>query len=201
MIAETQDIERPPLTMPEREAALLEACYRDADNILEYGAGGSTVLAAELSGKHITSVESDRRWVRRMRRWFALTPPVQGSSVELVWANIGATSDWGHPADDTAWRRFADYPLGIWKRKGLPHPDVVLVDGRFRVGCALATAFNITRPVTLLFDDYTRHNGYRQVEGFIGVPEMTGRMARFRVEPAAIPADRLLQIVKFMSRP
>lgn len=187
--------------MPDEVAELVADAYARADTILEYGAGGSTVLAADLPGKHITSVESDRGWVRRMRRWFSANPPAQGTSVDVVWADIGKTSDWGHPADEGDWRKFAHYPLGVWQRRVTPHPDVVLVDGRFRIGCALATAFNITRPVTLLFDDYTRHRGFRQVEEYLGAPTMTGRMARFRIAPAAIPANRLLQIIKFMSRP
>lgn len=194
-------MQRPHLTMPPEAAERLALAYRQADVILEYGSGGSTVLAAGLPGKHVMSVESDRVWVRRMRRWFRENPPADGTSVEVIWSNIGETGDWGHPADDSAWRRFPRYPLGVWQREGFRHPDVVLVDGRFRIGCALATAFCITRPVTLLFDDYARHKGMRrQVETYLGQPQMTGRMAEFRVTPTDIPANNLLQIIKFMSR-
>lgn len=197
----TITVPRPELTMPPDVAALVMDCYGAAQTILEYGSGGSTVLASEMTGKHVVSVESDRGWVRKMRRWFIANPPAQDTTVDVVLSDIGPTTDWGHPAGDDHWRRFARYPLGIWQRDGFRHPDVVLVDGRFRIGCALATAFNVTRPVTLLFDDFTRHTGFRQVEEYLGRPEMTGRMARFRVEPTPVPAHRLLQIIKFMSRP
>ncbi|MBK0326585.1 hypothetical protein I5535_04690 [Rhodobacteraceae bacterium F11138] len=200
MTVQTMDMQPPGLTMPPDAAELVTRVYERAQAILEYGAGGSTVLAANMAGKHVTTVESDRAWVRRMRRWFQSNPPGDGTTVDVVWANIGDTTDWGHPVNDDSWRRFSNYPLRIWQRDGFRHPDAVLVDGRFRIGCALATVFSITRPVTLLFDDYTRHASYRQVEEYLGQPRMTGRMAEFRVKPAAIPADRLLQIVKFMSR-
>lgn len=193
--------ERPSVIMPDEVAGLVRDTYAQADTILEYGAGGSTVMAAELPDKHVVSVESDRRWVRCMRRWFVANPPAEGTTVDVIWSDIGKTAEWGHPADDSDWRKFASYPLGVWQRRKVPHPDVVLVDGRFRIGCALATAFSIERPVTLLFDDYTRRKGFSQVEEFLGVPVMTGRMARFRVAPATVPANRLLQIIKFMSRP
>lgn len=194
-------IDRPDLTMPDQEAATLRAAYEQADVILEYGSGGSTVLAADMPGKHITSVESDRKWARRMRRWFDENPPTTGTTADIVWVNIGKTKAWGHPQDHSFWRRFADYPLAVWQRDGFRHPDVVLVDGRFRAGCALAAAFNITRPVRLLFDDYKARKRHHRVEEFLGAPQLAGRMAIFDVKPLTIPAHRLLQIVNFMIRP
>ena len=53
--------DRPTLTLPEAEAALITAAYDKAEVILEYGSGGSTVLAADL-GKKVVAVESDRDW-------------------------------------------------------------------------------------------------------------------------------------------
>ncbi|MFC6687430.1 hypothetical protein [Jhaorihella thermophila] len=192
---------RPVLTMPEAEAGAVRSAYRAARVILEYGSGGSTVLAAEMPGKHVTSVESDRRWARMMKQWFRQNPPAKDTTVEVIWSNIGPTRDWGQPKDQGAWHRFARYPLGVWRREDLPHPDVVLVDGRFRIGCALATAFNIRRPVTLLFDDYAGRKWFHQVEDFLGAPLMVGRMGVFEVEPQPVPPHRLLDVIRFMQRP
>ena len=193
--------ERPTLTMPEAEAGMLRAAYDGAESILEYGSGGSRVLAAGMAGKRVTSVESDRGWLRRMKRWFAANPPAESTLVNLVWANIGPTRNWGHPADLSQWQKFATYLLGVWQRDGFVHPDVVLVDGRFRIGCALATAFGITRKVTLLFDDYASRGWFAQVEEFLGTPRLVGRMAVFEVAPMAVPPDRLKKIIRFMQRP
>lgn len=201
MTLQAAHIERPVLTMPAPEAQALRSAYQAAHVILEYGSGGSTVMAAEMPGKHVTSVESDRKWARMMKRWFEASPAAEGSTVDIIWSNIGKTRDWGHPVDDSEWRRFADYPLSVWKRKDFRHPDVVLVDGRFRVGCALGTAFSITRPVTLLFDDYARRKWFHRVEEFIGAPRLIGRMGVFDVQPTAIPAAKLMQIFRYMTRP
>ncbi len=199
-VASTQ-VERPALTLPPEEAEALRSAYAEASVILEYGSGGSTILAAEMEGKRVTSVESDRGWARMMKQWFIENPPSRESQVDIRWVNIGETHDWGHPVTTERWRDYSDYPLGVWKTGATPHPDVVLVDGRFRVGCALATAFNIERPVTLLFDDYTRRKWMHEVEAFIGTPLIVGRMGVFHIEPCVIPADRLDRVIHFMTLP
>ncbi|MCE0504632.1 hypothetical protein LR948_04650 [Roseivivax sp. GX 12232] len=197
----TEVISRPELTMPEAEAALLRAEYARAEVILEYGSGGSTVLAGEMPGKQVTSVESDPDWARMMQGWFAAHPPAEGTQVEVLWSDIGATREWGHPVDDTEWKRYPRYPLEVWTKEGFRQPQVVLVDGRFRQGCALAAKFLARTPLTLLFDDYVQRRHYHQVEEFLGPPEITGRMARFEIIPEPIPPARLLRIMQLMVRP
>ncbi len=191
-------VTRPELTMPEPEAALLRDAYARADVILEYGSGGSTVMAAEL-GKTVFSVESDQDWAQMMRQWFAENP--SDGTVDIIWSDIGETKEWGHPKTEKEWRRFARYPLEVWNLTEFQHPDVVLVDGRFRQGCALACSFMASKPVDLYFDDYSRRKHYHVVEEYLGHPEITGRMAHFRVTPQPIPPEHLLQVVNLMQRP
>ncbi len=187
--------------MPEAEAALLRAAYEDARVILEYGSGGSTVMAAEMGGKTVFSVESDPDWAQMMQGWFAAHPPVAGTTVEVLLSDIGPTREWGYPVDESEWRRFARYPLEIWGKPRFVQPDVVLVDGRFRIGCALAALYQTRAPIRLFFDDYANRKHYHKVEDFLGRPEITGRMAEFRVTPTPIPAERLLSLVTLMQRP
>lgn len=194
-------ISRPELTLPEAEAERVRTAYRQARVILEYGSGGSTLIAAEMQGKTIFSVESDRNWAQMMRDWFARNPPAGDSTVDVIWSDVGETREWGYPKTDRHWQRYADYPLGVWQLPGFRQPDVVLVDGRFRAGCAMATAFLTTRPVMLLVDDYKRRKGYHAIEEFLGAPRLTGRMAEFEVHPMPVPAGRLLTIIRMMTRP
>jgi hypothetical protein len=200
-VSEAAALRRPELTLPEAEADALRAAYADASVILEYGSGGSTVMAAEMPGRTVFSVESDKAWAEGMRAWFHANPPAEGTSVEVIWSDIGATKEWGQPKDDSEWRLWPRYPLGVWRHKGFRQPDVVLVDGRFRVGCALAAAFLTKAPLTLLFDDYKTRPRYARVEEWLGTPLMIGRMAVFEVVPTPIPPDRLLQVVQYMQRP
>ena len=187
--------QRPESSMPAAERAALTAAYAAAATILEYGAGGSTALAADMPGKTVFTVESDPAWVAGMRAWFGANPPA--ATVHLHAADIGPTRDWGHPADDTMFRRWPGYALSVWDRPDFVHPDVVLVDGRFRVACLLTTAFRIARPVTVLFDDYAGRRHYHGVEEFLRPAAMIGRMARFDLVPQTIPADRLGWVLKY----
>lgn len=194
-------IDRPELTMPEAEAALLRESYARASVILEYGSGGSTVLASEMPGKTVFTVESDKNWAQMMRGWLAQNPPVQDTEVDVIWSDVGETGEWGRPVDDSEWRRYPRYALEVWGLPEFRQPDVVLVDGRFREGCALAAAFLSEAPLTLLFDDYERRKQYHHVEDFLGKPELTGRMARFEITPQPIPPRRLLRIMQLTVRP
>lgn len=187
--------------MPEAESALLRETYGRAGVILEYGTGGSTVVASELPGRTVFAVESDRDWAQMMRGWFDQNPPAEGTQVDVIWSDIGATKEWGHPVDDGEWRRWPRYPLEVWELPEFRQPDVVLVDGRFREGCALAAAFLAEKPLTLLFDDYAQRKQYHKVEEFLGQPEVTGRMARFEITPQPVPAKRLLRIMQLTMRP
>lgn len=199
---QAEAIARPELTLPGAEAAHLREVYAHAGVILEYGSGGSTVVAAEMAGKRVFSVESDQAWAEMMRGWFAQNPPAPGTEVDVIWSDVGPTKEWGFPLDASGWKHYARYPLKVWDMAGFAQPDVVLVDGRFRTGCALAAALRTTRPITLLFDDYAPRKHYHRVEDFIGSPRrMIGRMADFEVTPLALnPAD-LLTVIEMMMRP
>lgn len=194
-----ETLERPRLTLPEAEAAAVTAAYQQASVILEYGSGGSTVLAAELPGKTVFSVESDAGWAAMMLAWFAAHPPL--ADLHLHHADIGPTKEWGAPRTDAGFRKWPGYPVSVWDREDFLPPDVVLIDGRFRAACFLTTLFRTTRPVTLLWDDYTTRPSYHEMESFCPLVRTHGRMAEFHLTPAAIPAERLAQILTTYLRP
>lgn len=186
-------LEKPDLTLPEAEAAWLRACCEAADTILEYGSGGSTVVAAGMAGKRVFSVESDAEWLARMEAWFAAHPPQ--AALHLHHGDIGPTLKWGHPAGPKAYRSFHQYPLSVWDREDFVHPDLVLIDGRFRVACFYTVLMRATRPVTVLFDDYIEREHYHGVEEIVPRAELRGRMARFEITPQPVPPERLTGII------
>lgn len=183
----------PELTLPLVEATHLRAAFAQAGVILEYGSGGSTVIAAELPDKTVFSVESDGAWLKQMRGYFGAHPPA--ARLHLHHGDIGPTRDWGYPADDANFRRWPAYPNSVWDRDDFQQPDLVLIDGRFRVACFLTVLFRSTAPVTVLFDDYLDRKSYHTIEDLVKPAVMIGRMAQFDITPMTIPADRLGWII------
>jgi hypothetical protein len=191
--------ERPVLTLPGAEADALRAAYQAAAVILEYGTGGSTTVAAELPGRTVFSVESSEPWLDKMMEWFNQNPPKARLNLHL--ANIGKTRDWGFPVDHKGIYRWSGYPVSVWEREDFQHPDTVLIDGRFRLACALTVLFRITRPVTVLIDDYIDRPGYHKIETLVGAAEMVGRMARFTFTPMQMPVAQMRWIMTAFANP
>lgn len=179
----------PELSFPPEEASLLRACYERANVILEYGSGGSTLLAAEQPGKLVFSVESDRSWAIRLQH--EIDKRELPSAATVYHVDIGPTGDWGRPVNGESWMRFHKYPMAIWEEPFFRQPDVVLVDGRFRPACFMAAAICSNRPVTVLFDDYIKRKAYHCVEDFVKPSKRVGRMALFQVEPLQITAKEM----------
>jgi len=190
---------RPELTFPPAEARLVEACYRAAAVVLEYGSGGSTVMAAEMPGKTVFSVESDPGWAAELQAY--LDSAALAAAVRLHPVDIGKTGAWGAPVSDAGWRRYHRYPLSVWDRPDFGHPDVVLIDGRFRAACFMAVMLRIAAPVTVLFDDYKGRKPYHRVEAFAAPVAHVGRMARFELQPRAFPIADMTRIFDFFTRP
>lgn len=171
----------PEFSMPEAEAREVRSAYRKAHVILEYGSGGSTMTASKMSGKLTFSVESDPLWAQRVQH--AIDARNFASPAILYPVDIGPVGLWGRPLDARDWKLFYNYPSKIWDEPFFRHPDVVLIDGRFRAACLAVTRLKITRPVTVLFDDYAQRPAYHVVEELVGPPRMVGRMAVFQVSP------------------
>lgn len=177
----------PPLSLPAAEAEFIRAQYANAPVILEYGSGGSTIVASEQPGKLVFSVESDRDWAIRLQR--EIDDRNLPSPALVYHVDIGPTGDWGRPLGPQNWTKFQQYPLSIWSEPFFRHPDVVLIDGRFRAACLIAVLLHARKPVTVLFDDYAERPAYHSVEKFVRPNKIIGRMAVFEVKPTAFDSD------------
>lgn len=189
----------PRLSFPEAEAAVVRRAYEAAQVILEYGSGGSTLLAAGLPGRTVLSVESDPKWARMVTDHVAAVQ--RAERVVVRHADIGPVRRWGKPSSRTHAHLFHRYPLAIWSDPEFRHPDVVLIDGRFRPACFATVAMKIDRPVTVLFDDYTTRPRYAEVERLARPAEVVGRLARFELVPAPVPKEHLDWIIAAFAEP
>lgn len=160
---------------------LLGQCH----SYLEFGSGGSTLLAARL-GKPTLSVECDRFFAASVRAAIEPMAPVQilDVSIGLTGAWGFPVITWGTPGRRRRWKRYSEAPFKKISNRGI-FPDLVLVDGRFRRACALQTvshAAAVKAPVAIMIDDYfDGRDHYHSVEKFLGAPRKIGRAAIFEI--------------------
>lgn len=172
------------ITMPSAEAARLEEAYRDARVILEYGSGGSTEAASQMADKYVMSVENDADWARKLRSRIATKGPRSAVIVQTI--DLGPTGDWGRLINDHKWRKFHLYSNAVWDAPYFRHPDIVLIDGRFRLACFMTVLLRAERPLVVLFDDYVSRPKYHLVERIVAPTRIIGRMAEFAITPGMI---------------
>lgn len=174
-------MQQPQVTFPAEVAAYVKRIYTQASVILEYGSGGSTLLAANMPDKTVISVENDARWAEDMQGWIAnATLP---SKPRIYPIDVGETGKWARPKNARQWKRFHTYPLKVWDEPYFEQPDVILIDGRFRIACFVTAYLRATKPMIVLFDDYLDRPHYHVVERLVAPTEYVGRMARFDVLP------------------
>jgi hypothetical protein len=152
---------------------------------LEYGSGGSTLFASQHANLLVT-VESDRLFLDAVQK--KLDRLSMRSTLQPIYVDIGFTKLWGKPVFTKPterrlrrWKKYASAPWEFFRRQAI-EPDTILVDGRFRVACALQSLLNLgkTNSCKILVDDYVGNAHYRPIEQFGDLIEMHGRMAVFR---------------------
>lgn len=158
-----------------------------ASSYLEFGSGAST-CAAVRAGVPLLTVESDPRFLRVVEtKCRALAHDDDSSPMVFVNANIGATGPWGKPILPSIARpkRWRNYPMAPWDLLGSDYrADAILIDGRFRVACALAVVLH--QPDVewaMLVDDYEGRGHYKAVEEFAELKGCHGRMALYAPKP------------------
>ena len=173
--------------MPQPVVAWLEEKLQRTTCFLEYGSGGSTRLAAAIGVPHIVSVESDRAFAAAVEA--AVTAADSKSQCKVIHADIGRTKGWGYPTGFEGFQRWPNYALAPWDFVRANHlsPDFILIDGRFRVSCFLASLLEARPGTHILFDDYgDRVPRYGHVERFLKPAEQIDRSAIFIV-PEKLP--------------
>ena len=113
---------------------------------VEYGSGGSTLAAAKLQ-KKFQSYESSRSFLERLK--IDLSQLYSGSSGQFgcFLLEYGAIRSWGIPFPFCITRlvcasKMKEYSKPHWIGTGYV-PDLILIDGRFRVSCTLKNLASI----------------------------------------------------------
>ena len=142
----------------------------------EYGCGASTNWVYKNTNSYILSVDSSDIWINRVRKSCG-----DANRIKLHYANVGPVADWGTPKNYNNSSNFIDYTDWLWNQTLLP--NLILIDGRFRVCCFLTSLLHAKEGTLIFFDDYTNRPTYHIVERFIKPIKTCGRQALFSVPP------------------
>ncbi|MBB5693050.1 hypothetical protein [Muricoccus pecuniae] len=180
-MTDTPSLEAPHLF--DGEWPLLESAmaWAAGGNYLEFGLGGSTLAAVRANFAQIVAVDTSLDWVVTARNHPEIRPRIDDNSAAILHADLGPVRGWGYPAsrqDLDRWPRYIAAPWREWSRRGA-WPNLVYVDGRFRVACCLSVALATGRgageggerePVRLLLHDVTDERpSYRRVLEFFDI--------------------------------
>ncbi len=187
------EVPEAPHLEPEALAAF-DLHVRDAYCYLEYGCGGSTVRAAQLGAWHIIAVDSSKDWTD------AVSARTSSSDrIKLLYCDIGPVGQWGRPRDTQglhAYHAYMSTPWQVARRQAL-EPNVILVDGRFRVACFLYSLLCAQAGTVILFDDYVNRPQYHVVEQYNRLHSRHGKMAVFKVEKSFSLPDLVSKIAEY----
>jgi hypothetical protein len=177
----------------------------------EFGTGGSTLLAARQGFEMMVGVESDPAWAAMVREDEEVAAVIAAGRASILHADIGPVGAWGSPVNRDAVRPWPGYIARMWEewdRLGSV-PDLILVDGRFRVACCLSAALMAAAnrgrhpaPLVLIHDVGERRPNYDRALDFFHVEEQAGSLRvmspRLLRSPEAILAamlGRLFEVV------
>lgn len=166
--------------MDEGGLAAFAEYIQDVHTYIEYGCGGSTVMAAQSGVKNIFAVDTAGAWVKAVREG----TKDAGARVHISHCDLGEVADWGYPATKDRIADFHTYSILPWdaSRARRVSPQLVLIDGRFRVASFLYSLLSARVGTTILFDDYIDRPQYHVVEQLCDLTEVRGRMGVFSVQ-------------------
>lgn len=148
----------------------------------EYGMGDSTKLALN-ENLIVYSVDTDRYWVIECKK------KLFSKSSSLKWIDFGRVKSWGYPISYNKIDKIDNYLNFIWVQDR--KPDLVLIDGRFRVACFLTCLLYADEGTLIIFDDYPLRENYHIVERFINPFDNNYRQSFFKV-----PNQKFLDLEK-----
>lgn len=171
-----------PVHMTDAEVALLTRYLARSKFYLEFGCGGSTALALKASKARIVSVESDLQWIAKLKETPEVMQAVQSGRLAFHHADIGPVGAWGVPKDESRLKQWKSYYATPWVVRDYDY-DLVLIDGRFRVLCAMAAVFNIGPDTIVAMHDYGNRQGYFDVERYFDIVDECDKLIVMRKRP------------------
>jgi hypothetical protein len=137
--------------MNDKEKKFFISCINGKNRYVEYGCGESTLIARKHC-KDVISIETDREWAKQYN---------------VFHCDMGNVSDWGYPSKEPSIQQLNHY-FSFAKNF-----DILLIDGRYRVGVALHADTGL-----ILIHDCDRKE-YKIIEQYMDVVNYTDTLYLF----------------------
>ena len=157
--------------------SLFKNLILDVKTYFEYGCGKSTEYMYKNSNASIFSVDTSKEWASKTLN---LSKNSNYNRLNVKWIDVGVVADWGYPISFEKKQNFVKYANWFWEF-GLK-PDLVVIDGRFRILCFLTSIKFASIGTQIIFDDYTNRPFYHVAEDFLKIKDTCGRQALFEVD-------------------
>ncbi|MFY0606655.1 MAG: hypothetical protein JXR10_08065 [Cyclobacteriaceae bacterium] len=156
-----------PFRMTKKEKALFDLTISKSKVHLEFGMGGSTFRALQKSDAQIYSIDSSEPWIAMMKKYLFIKNH-EGKRLFVTQVDIGPTHEWGRPVGSNHRDLYPAYSSEIFESIDCASIDTVLVDGRFRVACALKSLMECgsNEGFKVLFHDFHREHYHIVLEFF-----------------------------------
>ncbi|MEY9170033.1 hypothetical protein ABIF29_002414 [Bradyrhizobium elkanii] len=175
--------------MSREEAELFLSFVRNSRDYVEFGTGGSTVIASKHVTNSILSIDSSQDWLDQVDRACASAR----TKPHLTFIDIGRTGDWGFPVDPSTKPRWPDYHSTIWETPRSADADLYLVDGRFRVACFAQIVLHCSPTAIIGMHDFSSRPAYHCVREIAREIATAGDMSFFMPLAKRETAQTILQ--------
>lgn len=174
----------PMSLMTRDEMILLWRYQRQAEFYVEFGSGGSSNMACKSSTiQRFVTIETNIPYLEQLiGNSSCLVNSFKSGRLEPRIPDIGPTSDYGNPIDESnkaLWPQYSESVLHFYDRQ----PDLVLVDGRFRVASALAAILAVRVTGYIAIHDFFIRPEYYDVLRYTEIEDCVQNLIVLRPRP------------------
>lgn len=149
--------------------------FNNGGRHLDFGTGSSSHYACGVYA-HVNAIDSQKQYCDLVQSELAKAQSRCGK-IEMNCVDVGALADWGAPVKgktDVSFY-FSQYVNAVDGFRNSPYYDSILVDGRFRVACAIKSLKYLRRDSVFFIHDWPR--SYRLIEEYADHLESFGTLA------------------------
>jgi len=168
---------------------------------LEFGAGDSTLYAAGASSIiRIDSVDSSRAHIdKNLKSHPIISDAISKKKLAFHVIDIGETGGWGYPVNDDKKHLWPNYSLSVFSRES--RHDLVFIDGRFRIACALNAVINTPPSCKIIMHDFWNRPYYNVVLKYLNVTHQVDTMGIFSKKEKVDRAEIQKMILEYQYLP